>query len=198
MAALVFGCWGSLLLPWNFLVSLLSSVCSQNVFAESFFSYVSRDKLPQNCQPNSLAELQMESALIIKASLISSNHFLVSHPFNTGISSCTPVEKFGNCFLCEQSVPSERLCYLRGGGDRVWHLCDWELTARTQRSKWGKLKESIKLFNCRGTGDVVGASSVDDSLVAKEAKGSGWRIRKKKKNVKKITKLLVRQKDIGK
>lgn len=43
---------------------------------------------------------------------------------------------------------------------------------------------------------MVGANNIDDSLVAKEAKGSGWRIGKKKeilrareKNMKKITKL---------
>ena len=47
--------------------------------------------------------------------------------------------------------------------------------------------------------------SVDDSLIAKEAKGSEWRIGKKKevlrareKNMKKSTKFSVRQKDIGK
>ena len=52
---------------------------------------------------------------------------------------------------------------------------------------------------------MFGTNSIDDSLVAKDAKGSGWRIGKKKevlrareKNMKKITKLSVRQKDIGK
>lgn len=82
-------------------MSLLSSVHSQNVSAESFFSYVSRDKLPQNSQPKPLSELEMESALIIKASLISSNQFLLSHPLNTGTSSRTPAKGFDNCFLYE-------------------------------------------------------------------------------------------------
>lgn len=52
---------------------------------------------------------------------------------------------------------------------------------------------------------MVGTNSIDDSLVAKEFKGSRWRTGKKKevlkarnKNMKKITKLLVRQKYIGK
>lgn len=63
--------------------------------------------------------------------------------------------------------------------------------------------ESNKWFNC--SVDVVGTNSIDDSLVAKEFKGSRWRTGKKKevlkarnKNMKKITKLLVRQKYIGK
>lgn len=86
-------------------------------------------KLPQNSQPEPLSELQMDSALIIKASLTSSNQFLVSHPFNTGTSSCTSAKRLGNCFLYEQSVPSARLYYFKGGADRVqvWCLCDWEL-----------------------------------------------------------------------
>lgn len=52
---------------------------------------------------------------------------------------------------------------------------------------------------------MVGTNSIDDGLVAKEAKGSGWRVGKKQevlrareKNMKKITKLLGRQKNIGK
>lgn len=52
---------------------------------------------------------------------------------------------------------------------------------------------------------MVGTNGIDDSLVAKEAKGSGWTIGKKKdilrareKNMKKMTKLLVRQNDMGK
>lgn len=52
---------------------------------------------------------------------------------------------------------------------------------------------------------MVGTNSIDDSLVAKEFKGSRWRTGKKKevlkarnKNMKKITEVLVRQKYIGK
>lgn len=130
-------------MPWNFLVFLPSSVHSQNVSAQSFFFSVSRDKLPQKSQPKPLSELQMESALIIKASLISSNQFLVSRPLNTGTSSCTPVKRFGNCFLYEQSVPSERLCYLRGGGDRVWCLCDWEPAMLGLKGANGENKRSL-------------------------------------------------------
>lgn len=65
------------------------------------FSPVSGSKLPQNSQPKPLSELQMESALIIKASLISSNHFLESHSLNTATSSHTSVKSFGNCILYE-------------------------------------------------------------------------------------------------
>lgn len=52
---------------------------------------------------------------------------------------------------------------------------------------------------------MVGTDSIDDSLVAKESKGSSWRTGRKKEvlkarnnNMKKSTKLLVRQEYIGK
>jgi len=134
------GCWGWLLLPWNFSVPLLSSAHSQNVSVESFCCYVSRVKLRQNSQFKPFSELHMESALIIEASLISSSQLLVSFPLNTGTSSGTPAKSFGNCFLYEQSVLGERLCCLRGGDHRVWVwcLCDWELAVLGLRGPNGE------------------------------------------------------------
>lgn len=82
----------------------------------------------------------MYSALIIKALLVSSNQFLEIHCLNADTSSCTPVKRFDDCFLEEQSAPCEALCYLRGGEYRAWvcvHAIEgWQCSdSKEQRGK---------------------------------------------------------------